>query len=63
MGRECWWSTIRNKYEQKCKKTEYTPAFFNLGHELQPLQSLRKSIERNDDNEFQDENKWTDTIG
>ena len=39
--------------------TQYTPAFLNLGRESQPLQSLRKSIEKNEI-EFQDENMWTD---
>ena len=46
----------------KTTATQYTPAFLNLGHELQPLQSLRKSIERNDDVEFQDVNKWTNRL-
>ena len=42
--------------------TQNAPAFFNLGRELQPLQPLRKSIERDDDVEFQDVNKWTDRL-
>ena len=42
--------------------TKYTPTFLKLGRELQPLQSLRKSIEKDDEIVFQDENKWTDRL-
>ena len=41
---------------------QYTPAFLNLGRELQPLKARGKSIERGDEIEFQDENKWTDRL-
>ena len=42
--------------------TQYTPAFLNLGRELQPLQSLRKNTNQDNDIEFQDANKWTDRL-
>ena len=42
--------------------TKYTPAFLNLGRELQPLQSLKKNIENDDEIVLQDENKWTDRL-
>ena len=46
----------------KNTSTKYTPAFLNLGRELQPLQSLRKNIEKDDEIVYQDENKWTDRL-
>ena len=46
----------------KNASTQYTPPFLNLGRELQPLQSLRKSIEEDDDIVFQDENRWTNRL-
>ena len=33
----------------KNASTQYTPAFLNLGRELQPLQSLRKNLEKDDE--------------
>ena len=46
----------------KNASTQYIPAFLNLGRELQPLQSLKKNIEKDDEIEFQDENKWTNRL-
>ena len=46
----------------KNASTQYTPAFLNLGRELQPLQSPRRNIDKNNDFEFQDVNKWTDRL-
>ena len=34
----------------------------NLGRELQTLQSLRKSIDKDDEIQFQDENRWSDRL-
>ena len=41
----------------KNASTQYTSAFLNLGRELQPFPSLRKSTETDDDIEFQDVNR------
>ena len=42
--------------------TQFTPAFLNLGRELLPFHSFRKSIEKDDDIEFQDVSRWTDRL-
>lgn len=46
----------------KNSSTNFTPAFLNLGRELQPVQTLKSEIENSDEIEFQEVDKWTDRL-
>lgn len=42
--------------------TKHTPAYLNLGRELNPTQCLRSGIENEGEIELQDTDKWTDHL-
>lgn len=42
--------------------TKHTPAFLNLGRELNPTQCLRNQLENDDEIELQDTDRWTDHL-